>query len=466
MMSSSSSDDLPFSPQLSASPARFLGFGLAAGLAALVAPIVAGVLWSAVGQKLPLASLVAGVLVATVAAVCRRAASAGVPLAGSAAALASLAVAPLLWLLSARTLDDWIVPVPGSTFHGMGGAPMALAAPVAFLLSGMLGWWVALFFAWGRPVVAAAVRWLSLGALTLSAALLAWSTARAVVYPLPEGYVASLPVAATVPRVAGAPVSELPPELVPGRRAEVTKVYRDPVEGLGFDVERRCDGPACTFALIRPAAQTAPWDHGRFKDRSGVGRSGPIVVKRDEAHDLWVAVGADVVAFRGATLAPGGVRVHAVRDRLSPPHGVMVGAGCGVLLAALLLRRRRRAAAQLGRVAAGAPGALGDDGWITFDGGEPAVRAATELRLDPGPVLVLGQASAAAPRGASPGASGGVYRGEAPAPLGPDEVIPGEKAALLAAGHGELTALDALVLAAAVLTAAPLAAAAWQLLVG
>ncbi|WP_437672147.1 hypothetical protein [Sorangium sp. So ce131] len=463
-MSSSSSDDLPFSPHLCASPARFLGFGMAAGLVALAAPVVAGVLWLVTGQTLPLAALMAWVQVATVAAVCRRAAAAGVPRAGGAAALASLAVAPLLWLVSARALDDWIIPAPGKMSWEPDGAVLALAAPVAFALSGTLGWWMALFVAWGRPAVAAAVRWLSLGALALSAALLAWSAARAARYPLPEGYLASLPVAATVPRVAGVPVSEVPPELAWEPWGATTQVYRDPVEGLGFDVERRCEGPVCTFALIRPDAQTAPWHHGRFKDRSAVRRSGPLVVKRDEAHDLWVAVGADVVAFRGPALTPGGVQVRSVRDRLSPPYGVMVGAGGGALLAALLLRRRRRAAAQLGRVAAGAPGALGNDGWITFDGGEPAVRAAPELRLEPGPVLVLGQAPAAARGGASPGASGGVYRGEAPAPLGPGEVIPGEKAALLADGRGELAALDALALAVAVLTAAPLAAAAWQLL--
>jgi hypothetical protein len=108
---------------------------------------------------------------------------------------------------------------------------------------------------------------------------------------------------------------------------------------------------------------------------------------------------------------------------------------------------------RLDRAAAARSGALGETGWIALDDGSPDVRAAPDLGLPPGPVLVLGQEPGKAPAG--------VYRGADP--LGADAVMAGEREEILGSLRGSMAALDAFTLASATLSAMPLLAARLQM---
>ena len=227
------------------------------------------------------------------------------------------------------------------------------------------------------------------------------------------------------------------------------RVYRDRVGDL--EIERRCNDYSCAVHLTRPAAEAAPIDRA-YREGGSVAETASVLLRRDEAHDLWILDGGNLVAYRGPALDLTDVHARDVARGLAPPPGWIAGAALGVLLAGLLQLRRRRVAADLAQLAAAPAGVLGDDGWIALEGGVPPVRVAPGLGLPLGPVLLL------APEARTPA---GAYRGEAP--LGAGAVVSGERGDLLARARDRLAAIDALALAALVLTAAPLAAAWAQL---
>jgi len=430
-------------PSPSLNPRPFL-FGLAAGGLAVAAFLVAGA--ARLALDLPVASGMAALMLAGIALTCRAAAWTRAPRPLPAAALGTVAVAPALFLGAAHAISD---PVVTSHWRcGTGEIALVMVAPFVFGMAGVLGGLIALpLVGCERRRADAALRALALGALALSAALLAWSFARAAQYPDPDRYAASLPVVATVPPVAGTPVKDLP---LPGASDMIPhqQIYRDRVGGFDLEIERVCTGDACGFSLLRAGTANPDVEHPGGYHSGGALRSDEIRLKRDEAHDLWIASAGSTVAYQGSALKLTDVQVRDVGDHLSPPRGWMAGAAAGLLLASLFQCLRCRAAARRDRLTAARAGVVGEGGWIAFDDDAPPLRAAPDLGLSPGPVLVLGHQPQKAPEGA--------YRGEAP--LGPGAVIAGDRAELLARVRGDLAALDALTLAAATLTAAPLVA--------
>ncbi|WP_437780806.1 hypothetical protein [Sorangium sp. So ce1097] len=128
-------------------------------------------------------------------------------------------------------------------------------------------------------------------------------------------------------------------------------------------------------------------------------------------------------------------------------------AAAGVLFAGFVLRRRRRAQARLEQLASAPAGTRDERGWITFDEALPDLRLAPGDDDPTGRVLVLSGAEERAV----------TYR-DAVRP-DPVEVVHGERNELMAEVRAELVRLDALALAAVLLTATPLHAAAWRGLV-
>lgn len=441
-------------PAMSPNPprpgARILVVGIAAGGLSVAAFIVAGI--SRALLDLPVATLTAVLLLAGTPLIARLATWAGVPRARAAAALAPAAVAPFLFAGAGYALGQ---PIVVSHWRcGTGEMGLIMLAPFAVGLLGALGGLVGVALAGrGGRIADAALRGLALGWLGLAAALLAWAGARAARYPAPDAYVASLPVVATVPPVSGAPRETI------GRddgSSLVDDVFIDRVPDLPLEIERRCTSEHCTFAVARPGEAEAPLDGKRkYMEGGSVRRDAAIPLRRDEVHGFWVAEGGSPDAYREVASKLQLVDIHArdVGDALSPPRGWLAGGAGGALLAAWLLLRRRRATAALRRAEGATAGTLGEGGWITFEGAAPAVRAAPELGLSPGPVLVLAPEGGRAPMGA--------YRGEAP--LGAGAVIAGGRAGVIERRRAEIANIDALVISAAMLAAAPLLASLLQL---
>ncbi|HEY4120752.1 MAG TPA: hypothetical protein VGM56_22960 [Byssovorax sp.] len=147
--------------------------------------------------------------------------------------------------------------------------------------------------------------------------------------------------------------------------------------------------------------------------------------------------------------------VVVVAPSAAPFASVAVGA-LGLVLAAVLAVRGVRERRELARLARGTPGSAEPGGWIALDGGDI-------VRLDDAP---LGQAASvvvfpadSAPRGILRAARAAhLYRGVGA--LGRVVVLAGDKIELLRDAQASVASTSAVVLAALVLTSAPLAAAA------
>lgn len=142
--------------------------------------------------------------------------------------------------------------------------------------------------------------------------------------------------------------------------------------------------------------------------------------------------------------APAGFAARDIARRSAPPRSWFLAALLGLAVVAALQLRGRAARRREAALETAGAGVLGEDGWIQLDGGATG-RLDGQARLPPGPVVVLGSR-----------ASDSAYRDR----LFPArDVLPGtlaehREAALL----GRIRA-DAAILAAAFLSAAPLAAA-------
>ncbi|WP_437907971.1 hypothetical protein WME95_08795 [Sorangium sp. So ce327] len=133
-----------------------------------------------------------------------------------------------------------------------------------------------------------------------------------------------------------------------------------------------------------------------------------------------------------------------------PPISWFAVGAAGLLFACFVQRRRRRARDRFPPLAGALAGTLDESGCITFDEPLPGMRLPPDDDSPAGRVLVV---SGAAARPAT-------YRSAVQ--LGAVEVVHGERDELMAEARAELVRLDAVALAAALLTAGPLVPAAWS----
>jgi hypothetical protein len=363
------------------------------------------------------------------------------PVAG---ALGVAAVASMIFWGALHELQEPLIHAH-PRWCGTGRMMEEMAVPPAMLAAGTLGGLVAALLLWraaGR--LDGAVRALATATTTFAALALAASLVRAARAPETDGYVEAQPIVATVRAASGQPerVRVEAQHGSMGMTHEDVDVYDDPVEGLLL--RRTCQAGRCGVSLV--AADT-PRAEAKLDDHD-VTEGTLLEVRRDVGHALWLVHGQGTRAYRVPGLRRVDVGVRDVAGSLSPPRAWLASAAVGLGLALGGLALRRRVARRRAAIAAGREGVLEASGLVKLAGDEHPVRAAAGQALDEGPVVVLPGALAA----------GGVYRGDA-ARAGA-QVVCGVREDLLAAADARLARLDALVFAAAALTAAPLAAAA------
>lgn len=423
---------------------RILVFALATGLTASLAFVAAFVggheLWRDAPAAPPLAALL---LVAALPLGWLGSWAIG-PRGPIAGALAVAAVAPMIFLGALHELGELLVhahPVRCGTPRAM----LEMSVPPAMMVAGGLGGLVAALLLWraaGR--LDGAVRALATATTTFAALALAASLVRAGQAPETDAYVDAQPLVAQV-RAASGQAQRVQIEVPRGSmapRPQEVDVYDDPIDSLLL--RRTCDMARCGVALV-PAG--TPATEARLDDHD-VAEGALLEVRRDAGHALWLVRGEGTRAYRVPGLRRVDVGVRDVAGSLSPPRAWLASAAVGLGLALGGLALRRRVARRRAAIAAGREGVLEASGLVKLAGDEHPVRAAAGQALDEGPVVVLPGALAA----------GGVYRGDA-ARAGA-QVVCGVREDLLAAADARLARLDALVFAAAALTAAPLAAAA------
>jgi hypothetical protein len=399
------------------------------------------------------------------------------------AALSNLALA--LPLVSTKTGRD-------GDFIGACEVLGLTALAVIVGLGGAITWLDRRPRAWLGPALATAAPL----ALVASAALVVASLLSP--RPAPDGYVASLPVLATVPEPSSgalAVVAILPEPgsgarggvepasgarggVEPGSGAhdgvesasgahdgvepasgahdgvEPASGAHDGVEPGPLTVTRQCVAGTCD-AWVSRGPLTSP---GRAPDRRG---AGPLLVRRDAAHDLWIldaSLGraplfidpAATAAFEGATLRRVAVRPRHLPGTLAPPAGWIVLAALGLALGLARLWPRRAARRQLAEILAAEAGTLDAGGFISLDRLGAPVRAPAGAAVPPGPVLVVLEGAGTA----------GAYRTDAAPPAA--RILAGTRDALAADAHRAAATCDARALAAVLVSAAPLATA-WLL---
>ncbi|KYF63383.1 hypothetical protein [Sorangium cellulosum] len=337
-----------------------------------------------------------------------------------------------------------------ATPGGMLGVLIAAwAAPLVGGLFGRLGSLLTSLLlrrerAWLPPTLRAA----SLAALALAAALVASAGLRLIQRPGLDRYVASLPVAAVLPPALGEPSRFVSG----GGYSDLSRklpVYEHAVAGLV--VTRTCD-TECKVSIAADTTIPPASESSYFVEH--VPPEASLAVRRNSAADLVLIEPLDgdadprPLAFRGSHLAPVDLYPEDLLGVAGPPLSWFVVAAAGVLFAGFVAQRRRRARKRFERLASAPAGTRDEGGWITFDEPLPGLRLPPDHDGPTGRVLVLSGAEARAVTYRDAGQPGVV------------EVLPGERGALLAGARGELVRLDALALAAALLTAAPLLAAA------
>ncbi|WP_437635454.1 hypothetical protein [Sorangium sp. So ce854] len=351
----------------------------------------------------------------------------------------------------------------GSSSLGIDMLDVAIAAWAAPLVGGLLGRLGSLLSshllrrerAWLSPALHSA----SLMLLALTAALVAGAGVRLIQRPGLDRYAASLPVVAVLPPALGEP-SRIVRGGGPSLSGGELRVHEDAVAELL--IIRTCN-TRCTVSIALASEPPLAWATPRLAQT--VDAAASLAVRRSSAGDLVLIEPRKIagrlydpadprpLAFQGPHLATKDLYPRDLVRVAGPPWSCSAVAAAGVLFAAFVLRRRRRAQARLEQLASAPAGTRDERGWITFDEALPDLRLAPDDDDPTGRVLVLSGAEERAV----------TYR-DAGRP-GPVEVLHGERDELMAEVQAELVRLDALALAAVLLTATPLHAAAWRGLV-
>ncbi len=288
------------------------------------------------------------------------------------AAFVQLAWFPYLFGLAAFTLSDPIVA--GHWRCGTGD--------FAMLMLGL----VSLPVVFGLAIVTALVleklrvRWASFGpaaALALVSPIVLAKSAWRLPLSTPDGYLAGLPVVATLSGDEGR------------------------FDGPGFVIERAQppheQSANARTALKRPGAVCElrgveqPTDEGGELTESCAG----LRVLRDEAHGLWIVVGPGVT---GSALAavdarnPGAraeVTARSVCSSLRPPAPWAIGQAVAALAALVLVGSAAAGSRRTRAWGAATRGQHTGGGWVSFEDGRPPIHLADAVHLPAGHVLVL-----------------------------------------------------------------------------
>lgn len=424
-----------------ASGARPVVFGFFMGALAGVAFVAAGVLRLASDVVVPVASITAILLLLGKPIADRLAAWAHIPRPQIVSAIGLMAMAPMLFLGALMAMGD---PILSSHWRcGTGDIGFAMLAPIASFLFGATGALIACVVAGKeRRGVDALIRGGRLVALALSLMLLGGGAIRAANRPDPDHYLARLPQVGVLKPVSGDPIEVIPNAGEPPERGP-TRVYEDRVANI--TVRRECIQESCQIIVL--PADGAPRPAEQKWSGVSVSATATLTVYRDEKHDLWIF--DHHAAFRGPSHRLVDIYAGDVADGLAPPSGWMIGAAIGVVIAAGVGVKRRRLSRRFAAISAAVPGVHNKNGWITLDESLPSFRAAPDLGLEEGPVLIV--------TGAGAGAAGGAYRADGSARG--VEILAGEREGHLAVIRRQITSLDALAMSAQVLTVAPLVAA-------
>jgi hypothetical protein len=301
------------------------GFGCATGLLALGAVIVGSVAHGAAPGHLGRYTVLAALLLVTVA-VGRRAAHA--PLERVAFRLAMI---PAAVPLALAVIVDLSAPIVAGRRYAFATSEafLALAIPIPAL--------ILLAVATGRLVVrevlprggdrlAAAMRALAWGATGVAALLCLVVAARAR-RPTPEGYAAALPIVATLPAMDR-------------REVNAQEVIAGPLT-----VSRSASGGRCVVELTTDAEEP-----GRLRrafdafDTMDFAPCGPLAVRLDARHGFWIVETPEETApfEMGRPGSPTVLHPADIADAVRPPDAFTALAVLGVIvaLAALLGRPR------------------------------------------------------------------------------------------------------------------------------
>lgn len=427
--------------------ARPIAYGLAIGSLTPVAYLAACVVRGAGSVAVPIASITALLLVAATPLLRRLARWAGSPRPELCAAWSLLGAFPLLAFGARIALSDPVLSFAWRCRSGDIG--LFLLSPIPFALLGALGGLVAFGVSSSRRQrhEGSRLHLLSRGVLVLGAILVAAAAYRALHKPSTDHatrYLKSLPTIAVFPPPppAQAGASGPAPE-----SADPAQEVVDEVRFGDIIARRSCKNEMCSVILLRAGGPASPSRSMKQQPVSSqVSLQEPVRIQQDEEHGLWIV--GDTRAFRADDLLITDIRVDTIGDELSAPLGWILGGAAGLLLAAALEYGRHRLAQRLLQIEAARAGALGENGWITFDDDARTLRASPDLALSPGPVLLVR-------RGASAAATGG-YRSAGT--RGDDEIVAGAREDLAWALRSRMAALSALGLASALLTTAPLLA--------
>ncbi|WP_437507370.1 hypothetical protein [Sorangium sp. So ce1099] len=373
------------------------------------------------------------------------------PHGAAATALGLALVTPVLLTAAWLTMVQSIAVRGYVPYHAYyEGLPVLVAAFAAGVAGGLGSLLAGRLLRRERAAFAPALRWASLVALALAAVFVADAALRLVNRPGLERYVASLPVLGVVPPIEGEPLQsvERGAAYAPGR----VRVHT--VAVAGYAVTRACSFDLrCTVSFGTESDPVSP-NLNPLADK--IHETTSLAVRWDSATGLVLIdpLGESVHSKPFAFATRGGYATPLFPRMLLPISGpplswFAVGAA-GLLFAGFVQRRRRRARDRLARLAGAPAGTLDGSGWITFDEPLPGVRLPPDDDSPTGRVLVITGAAAPA----------ATYRSARP--LGAVEVVHGERDELVAEARAELVRLDAVALAAALLTAAPLVPAAWS----
>jgi hypothetical protein len=434
---------LPAPPQPAPrSAAAPLVYGVAVGALTTAAYLGAGLIRAVGTVAVPVASFAAVLLLATTPLLRIAARRAGSPRPERCAAASLLGAVPLLFLGAKVALGN--DPILSSHWRcGSGDIGFILLSPIAFALLGSLGGLLAFALtAHGDDEGSSARAGLvARGALILGAILVAAAVFRAARHPSTDHATRYLD---TLPRIAVIPPMDpttAKPVARPMRESTSSPELVDETRIGDITAQRTCTDGSCSFRLRRG---DGPFPPDRMVET--VTHSGDVVVTRDEKHGFLIF--GNRSAFRDRDLQITDISVQDVADELSAPMGWILGGAAGVVVALALWQKRRRVADEARWIAAAREGILGENGWITFHDDTPMRRAAPDLALPAGPVLL--KTSAAIGGGAA------AYRSEGTS--GGEEIVAGERGVLVAALRSQMKDLDALGFAAVMLSAAPLVA--------